>query len=394
MRVLVINCGSSSLKYQLIDMPSGEQVFEGLVKNIGSDKSQLMHYGGAADIEQDFPCADHKQALAAMHQCIVDAGLEATVEAVGHRVVHGGEAFAAPVEITEAVLNAIVTVSHLAPLHNPLNLAGIKICQQLFPRLPQVAVFDTAFHQTLPDYAYRYAVPQSWYEQYQVRRYGFHGTSHSNVAQQAAAFLDRPLSELNLITLHLGNGASATAIKNGQSVDTTMGMTPLEGLIMGSRCGDLDAEVPLYLQQVSGDTPAALSHALNKQSGLKGLCGSNNMQQILQRVQQGDDAARLAVDMYCYRLIKTIGAYWAILQHTDAIVFTGGVGENAVPIREQVVQALSGLGVALDLTKNRSVEGDVFEVSTAASEARVLVIDTNEELEIASQVFQLLKQQA
>ena len=399
MNILVINCGSSSIKYQLIDMDQERALFEGIFQNIGSENGELLHENtDGAQVERvvkQHCCATHAEALKLIDELIVETSTKhrlAPPQALGHRIVHGGDTFSEPVRISEDVLAAIKDLSNLAPLHNPVNAIGVEASMALYSDVPHVAVFDTAYHQTMPPHAFRYAIPDSWYQEHKVRRYGFHGTSHANVSKQAAGFLKKDLSELNMISLHLGNGASVAAIKSGQCVDTSMGLTPLEGLIMGTRCGDLDPEVPLYMQQATGESASSVSQELNKESGLKGLCGTNNMRDIVQRAESGDQQASLAVDMYCYRLIKYLGAYWAVLGRVDAVIFTAGIGENSIQIRERVCGAVESLGIKLDPKRNQSVSGDVFRISMDRSTTEVLVVDTNEELEIARQVLHLINQ--
>jgi acetate kinase len=309
---------------------------------------------------------------------------------IGHRVVHGGEAFREPVLIDENVMETIRDLIPLAPLHNPANLLGIEAAQRVFPGVPQVAVFDTAFHQSMPPHAFTYALSYSFYALHGVRRYGFHGTSHLWVAKKAAAHLERPLTSLNLITLHLGNGASATAIRQGLSVDTSMGMTPLEGLVMGTRCGDLDPAVPFYLRRANQMPEGDLEAVLNKASGLKGICGVNDMREILQMASHGEPQAQLALDLYCYRIKKYIGAYFAVLGRVDAVVFTGGIGENAAQIRKRCCQGLEGLGITVDDRKNEKVCSEVLEIQQDNVFVKVLAIRTNEEREIAEQTVAAL----
>jgi len=304
---------------------------------------------------------------------------------IGHRVVHGGELFHQPVLIDDLVLEGIRKMIPLAPLHNPANLTGIEMCLQQVQNIQQVAVFDTAFHQTMPAYAYQYALPKTLYEQEQVRRYGFHGTSHYYVAKQAAKFLNKPLQGLNLIVLHLGNGASATAIKQGKSVDTSMGMTPLEGLVMGTRSGDIDPAIPLYLNAKKGMSYEQIDTLLNKQSGLKGICGENDMRAVHQMANTGDKDAQQALDIYCYRIKKYIGAYFAVLGKVDAVIFTGGIGENDAYIREKSCEGLGLFGLEIDNKKNQQTDHAIFNISNQGSAVTLLVIPTNEELEIAMQ---------
>jgi acetate kinase len=310
--------------------------------------------------------------------------------AIGHRVVHGGEAFHAPTLVDDDVIAAIRQMIPLAPLHNPANLDGILVARELFPDVPQVAVFDTAFHQTMPRTAYRYAIPGYLYREHHVRRYGFHGTSHHYVAKQAARLLDKPLSQCNLITLHLGNGASATAIRDGASVDTSMGMTPLEGLVMGSRCGDIDPAVHFYLCRHLGFDNDTLDDLLNRQSGLLGLCGVNDMREVHRLAEAGDEDAELALGVTCHRLKKYIGAYMALLGRVDALVFTGGIGENDAEVRHCACAGLEALGVALDTDANDAATTQARVISAVDSRVAVLVVPTDEELEIAQQAFEAL----
>ena len=376
MRILVLNAGSSSIKYQLFDMAQmPEQVLTaGVIDRIGETGSEI---------------SSHLHALEFIIQHLQRAGVH-EIDAIGHRTVHGGEQFQAPVLINDEVMQAIQSMISLAPLHNPANLLGIEVARKLFPDLPQVAVFDTAFHQTMPPVAFRYALPAEFYHQHKVRRYGFHGTSHQYVAQRAADYLQRDLSELNLITLHLGNGCSATAIAKGKSVDTSMGMTPLEGLVMGTRCGDIDPALHFYLQHELKMPFAELERLLNKQSGLKGLCGVSDMREVQQRAQAGDTDAQLAEAMFVYRIKKYIGAYFAVLGEVNSIVFTGGIGENAARIRELICHNMQGLGLALDIVKNKQVNKGVREINTVQSKVKIMEISTNEELAIARATIGLL----
>ncbi len=303
---------------------------------------------------------------------------------IGHRVVHGGEQFCQPTLISAAVLAAIKQMIPLAPLHNPANITGIEAAVAYAQGVPQVAVFDTAFHQSMPAYAYQYAVPQEWYVDKGVRRYGFHGTSHFYVAKQAAQHIGKPLAELNIITLHLGNGTSMTAIAAGESIDTTMGMTPLEGVMMGTRSGDLDPAIVFYLNRL-GLSNEVIESALNKQSGLKGVCGANDMRAVHAMADAGDEAAQLALAMYSYRIKKYIGAYFAVLGRVDALVFTGGIGEHDAWLRASCCAELGVLGVALDQQKNAHAQGRLTEINQSDFAVKILVIATNEELEIAQQ---------
>lgn len=310
---------------------------------------------------------------------------DADLAGVGHRVVHGGEAFQAPTRITTQVVARIRSLIPLAPLHNPANLTGIEVAMRRFPRIPHVAVFDTAFHQSMPPEAYRYALPEAWYRDHQVRRYGFHGTSHAWVTRRAAELLGRPLDQLNLITLHLGNGASAAAIGGGRSLDTSMGLTPLEGLMMGTRSGDIDPAIPNFVGNTLGLSNEAVDRALNRDSGLKGICGVNDMREVLARAGSGDPNARLARDMYCYRAKKYIGAYCAVLGRVDALVFTAGIGEHSPDIRAGICAGLEGMGIRLDEERNGQRLEDARAIHRDDSRVAVLVIPTDEELEIARQ---------
>ena len=371
--VLVINCGSSTVKYQLL----------------AADAGRLLA-GGVEEV----PARDHRGAFGRIGAALSRSGALAagSPAAIGHRVVHGGERFQAPARIDAAVCAAIRELAVLAPLHNPANLIGIEVCREAFPDVPQVAVFDTAFHQTLPAHAYRYAVPEAWYRRFGVRRYGFHGTSHRWVAERAAEALGRPLAALNLITLHLGNGASAAAIRAGRCVDTSMGLTPLEGLVMGTRSGDLDPAVPLFVQRAAGLAPEAADAALNESSGLLGLAGTSDMRELLAREDAGDARARLALELYCYRIRKYLGAYSAVLGRVDAVVFTGGIGENSARVRSLACTGLELLGIAVDERANGAAAGEVAEIGSPGTPVRALVVRTNEELQIARETLATLAQ--
>ncbi|MFF0268191.1 acetate/propionate family kinase [Kribbella sp. NPDC004536] len=384
--VLVINAGSSSLKYSLVDAATGEAAATGLVERIGEEQSHHVHNGH----EDDQPVADHEAALEAAVQAFEKHGpalSEVEIVAVGHRVVHGGDRFAAPALVDDDLIAAVTDLVPLAPLHNPANLEGIEVARRLFPDLPHVAVFDTAFHQTLPPYAYTYAVPSSWLDDYGIRRYGFHGTSHAFVSGQAAKVLGRDPGDVNVIVLHLGNGCSAAAVRGGKSVDTSMGFTPLEGLVMGTRSGDVDPAIHGHLARVAGRTAEETDRSLNSESGLKGLTGVNDFREVLRLRENGDERAALAFDLYCYRLKKYIGAYYAVLGTVDAIVFTAGVGQHSAEARAAAVTGLEGLGIHLDPARNASHDQ---VVSTDESPVKVLVIPTNEEWEIARQSVAVL----
>ncbi|MFV1983255.1 MAG: acetate/propionate family kinase [Thiohalomonadales bacterium] len=390
MNILIINCGSSSVKYQLIDISNNVVLVTGLVERIG--QADTRHSVQQRQANGEMKKTVTSKATETIHDAfdMVQKAFSgnntiAAVSAIGHRVVHGGERFTQPTLIDKNVLKVIQELSVLAPLHNPANLTGIEVCLKLFPELPQVAVFDTAFHQSMPEHAYRYAVPEKWYSDYKVRRYGFHGTSHAYVSKQAAEHLKIPINKLNAISLHLGNGASVAAIKNGKCIDTSMGLTPLEGLVMGTRCGDLDPAIPFYIADVSGASNHEISSVLNKQSGLKGLCGENDMREVQRLAKEGDHPAQLALDSYCYRIKKYIGAYSAVLGTIDVLIFTAGIGENSAIIRSQICHNLSSLGIALDNEKNNAVQYQVTAIETSTARCKILVIKTNEELEIAQQ---------
>ena len=398
MKILVINSGSSSLKYQLFDMANGAILTAGSVERIGESNPALRHSwrtraGATEERAREVIAPDHRAAFTAIAAAMRETGVMDEVERVdgiGHRVVHGGERFRAPTRIDAGVVAAIRALIPLAPLHNPPNLLGIEVCLELFPNVPQVAVFDTAFHQTMPPHAFRYALPESLYTDHAVRRYGFHGTSHAYVARRAARHLGKPIDSLNVITLHLGNGASATAIQSGRCLDTSMGMTPLEGLVMGTRCGDLDPAIAFYIGRATGTDNTAVEALLNKESGLKGLCGVNDMREVLKRMHAGDAQARLAFEVYCYRIRKYIGAYCAVLGRVDALVFTAGIGENAPAVRACACSGLEAFGIRLDLHKNAEGRGELAEIQSQDSAVKLLVIRTNEELEIAEQTRAVL----
>jgi len=390
MKILVLNSGSSSLKYAVFNMQNQQMLITGVIECISENASQ-HHYqlAGIADKQSKLIQVDnHAQGLQIIFANLASLGIIADVNelsCIGHRVVHGGEKFCQPTLVTDDVLEAIRQMVPLAPLHNPANIIGIEGAIAYAPNVPQVAVFDTAFHQTMPDYAYQYAVPQSWYKEQGVRRYGFHGTSHGYVVKQAAAHLAMPLESINAISLHLGNGASIAAIQGGKSIDTTMGMTPLEGLIMGTRSGDLDPAIIFYLQKQLKLSSAEIETALNKQSGLKGLCAENDMRRVHALADGGDEQAQLALAMVSYRIKKYIGAYAAILGRIDALIFTGGIGEHDACLRASCCSELGILGIEIEAVKNQQTKGDISEISADLSTVKLLVIATNEELEIAEQ---------
>lgn len=393
--VLVLNAGSSSIKYQLVDPRAGVRRASGLVERIGDGgPGRLSHRigdGEPHETRRQFP--DHDAGLTAILGAFAEYGpelAEGRLAAVGHRVVHGGDRFARPTLIDDAVEKAIEQLAPLAPLHNPENLEGIRVARRAFPRVPHVAVFDTAFHQTLPPHAHTYAVPAEWREQHGVRKYGFHGTSHQYIARRTAAVLGRDPGAVNLISLHLGNGASATAVAGGRSVETSMGLTPLEGLVMGTRSGDLDPAVIGYLGRVAGLGLDRIDAALVERSGLLALAGTGDVRDVLAAEERGDEAARLALDVYCHRIRKYVGAYWAVLGRVDAIVFTAGVGEHAAQVRARSLAGLEGLGIELDAARNEAAGGGERFISAESSRIAVLVIPTDEEIEIAEQSLRVV----
>ena len=397
MNILVINAGSSSLKYQLLNPETQEVLAKGLCERIGIDgKFTYKPTGKEAVKEADVAMPTHSEAIQAVLNALVDPanGVIASMDeigAVGHRVVHGGEKFASSVLITDEVMAAIEECNPLAPLHNPANIIGIKACQALMPNTRMVAVFDTAFHQTMPPVAYTYALPYEYYEQDKVRRYGFHGTSHKYVSQRAAAMLGKPIEELKLISCHLGNGSSVTAIDGGKSVDTSMGFTPLAGLPMGTRCGDIDAGILEYLMNKHGYNIDEMLSILNKKSGVLGISGvSSDFRDLEAVAPQGNQRAQLALDSFDYNVKKLIGAYAAAMGGVDAIIFTAGVGENGPDTRANVVSGLEYMGVKLDAEKNNT-RGKEVDVATDDSKVRVLVIPTNEELMIAMDTAAIVK---
>lgn len=397
-RVLVLNSGSSSVKYQLLDMADGTRLAVGLVERIGEETSRLKHTpltGGGGSRERTGPIADHEAALKAVAEELSSDGLgldSPELAAIGHRVVHGGLRFTAPTVVDDAVLAEIERLVPVAPLHNPANITGIRTARALRPDLPQIAVFDTAFHTTMPESAARYAIDVETADQHRVRRYGFHGTSHAYVSRRTAKLLGKAPEDVNVIVLHLGNGASASAVRGGRCVDTSMGLTPLEGLVMGTRSGDLDPAVIFHLARVGGMSVDEIDELLNKRSGLVGLCGDNDMREIRRRVDAGDEQAALAFDIYIHRLKKYIGAYYAVLGRVDAVAFTAGVGENAAPVREAAVAGLEELGLAVDGALNSVRSDEARLISPEYARVAVAVVPTDEELEIADQTYALVRE--
>ncbi|WP_019073128.1 acetate kinase [Streptomyces hokutonensis] len=394
-RVLVLNSGSSSVKYQLLDMRGGERLALGLVERIGEEASRLKHTCVTTGAVRELiaPIADHGAALKAVAEELTKDGLgldSPELAAIGHRVVHGGMTFTAPTVIDDAVLAEIERLIPVAPLHNPANLVGIRTAMALRPDLPQVAVFDTAFHTTMPESAARYAIDVATADAYRIRRYGFHGTSHAYVSRATAKLLGKAPEDVNVIVLHLGNGASASAVEKGRCVETSMGLTPLEGLVMGTRSGDLDPAVIFHLMRVGEMSTDEIDTLLNKKSGLIGLCGDNDMREIRRRIDEGDERAELAFDIYIHRLKKYIGAYCAVLGRVDAVAFTAGVGENASAVREAAVAGLELLGLEVDGALNAVRSDEPRLISPASSRVAVAVVPTDEELEIATQTYALV----
>lgn len=397
MKILVLNCGSSSIKYKLYNMDDRTVMAQGGIEKIGLPGSFLkmtLPDGTKKIIEEDVP--EHTKGVEFIFRILTDAELGALkslteLDAVGHRMVHGGEKFNKSVVLTDEVLEAFVACNDLAPLHNPANLKGVKAVSALLPEIPQVGVFDTAFHQTMPDYAYMYALPYELYEKYGIRRYGFHGTSHRYVSQRVCEYLGINPEGKRIITCHVGNGGSISAVKDGKCVDTSMGLTPLEGLVMGTRSGDLDGGAVTFIMDKEGLTPAEMSNLLNKKSGVAGITGvSSDMREVIAAAKSGNDRCRLALEMYAYRVRKYIGAYAAAMGGVDIILFTGGVGENQADMREAFCKDLGYLGVEIDVEKNNTIRGDEAVISTPASKVTVCVIPTDEELMIAKDTMALV----
>ena len=397
MKILVINTGSSSIKYQLFDMPAGIILCSGLVERIGEGEGRISQRKAGEEqvFTENRSFANHIEAMNVVAELITDPKYGAIkqtdeIDVVGHRVVHGGEKFAKTTFVDEDVKKILLDLSGLAPLHNPPNLVGIEVAENVFMSAKQVAVFDTAFHQTIPEEAFRYAIPEQMYQDHGIRVYGFHGTSHRYVTKQAARFLGKPLEDVNLITIHLGNGASIAAIRNGQSVDTSLGLTPMSGLVMGTRSGDIDPGVIFYMAESLKLTVREIKDILNKESGIKGLTGNNDLRNVQQRAENGDKQAQLGLKIYAYRIKKYIGSYMAVLGRVDALVFTAGVGENSALIRSLSVEGLKPFGIQIDHDLNAKGGGE-RDISSTNSAIRILVIPTNEELEIARQANNLME---
>lgn len=400
MNIFVVNSGSSSIKYQLFKMPLESPICSGLVERIGLEASVITHKiftGGEENVIRETKhLANHEAGLHEVARLLTDAEIGVIqnpeeIDAVGHRVVHGGETFAATTIITEEVKEKIKALFALAPLHNPANYLGIQVAEKIFTAAKQIAVFDTAFHQQMPEKAFRYAIPQAFYTEARIRAYGFHGTSHKYVSEQAAQHLGKPHAKI--ITIHLGNGCSMAAVDGGRSVDTTMGFGPVSGLVMGTRSGDIDASVIFHLIEQLSYTPQQVSNLLNKESGMLGLTGHSDMRDIIKAMESGDEAAKLAYDLYAYRIKKYIGAYAAVLNGLDALVFTAGVGENDSSIRQLICSNLTYLGIRMDEQKNKVRQSGLREINEEDAPVKILVIPTNEELEIVKQCYGLLQEE-
>lgn len=396
MKVLVINCGSSSLKYQLFNMENQSVLAKGIVERIGLEGGMLRHQPADRDkveISENIP--NHKVAVKIMLDALLDSnhGVINTVSeisAVGHRVVHGAERFSGSVRINDEVINVLKECISIAPLHNPPNIIGIEAVKELLPDVPMVGVFDTAFHQTMPEFAYIYGVPYDLYKKHSIRRYGFHGTSHRYVSMRAAKFLNKPIEDLKIVTLHLGNGSSITAVKNGKSVDNSMGFTPLEGIVMGTRCGSIDPAIVPFLIEKEGISPEKINDYLNKKCGVLGISGiSSDFRDIEEAAASGNKRAKLALDVFAYQAKKYIGSYAAAMNGLDAIVFTGGIGENSSNMRKMICENMEYFGIRIDDARN-NIRGKEADISAKDSKTRVLVIPTNEELMIALDTVALI----
>jgi acetate kinase len=396
MKVLVVNCGSSSVKYQLLNMEDESVMARGLAERIGIEGSRLKHQAaGREEVIIEKPMPDHKTALKLITDVLTDekAGVIKDMDdiyAIGHRVVHGGEKFSGSVKITDEVMDTLRECADLAPLHNPPNIMGIEACQQLMPGKPMAGTFDTAFHHTIPDYAYIYPIPYEYYKKYGVRKYGFHGTSHKYVAERAAEIVGKPLESLKIITCHLGNGASITAVNGGKSVETSMGFTPLEGLAMGTRCGSIDPAIIAFLVEKENKTVEEVNNILNKRSGVLGISGvSSDFRDLEQAAEKGDYNAKLAIEVFAYKVKKFIGSYSAVMNGVDVIVFTAGLGENSISMRERICGGLDYLGLELDPEAN-NVRGKEAIISKPGCKVKAVVIPTNEELMIARDTVRIV----
>lgn len=396
MKILVINCGSSSLKYQLFNMENEEVMVKGLVERIGIEGSRLVQKNNGDEFVIEEAMENHTQAVAHVFDALIDSenGVIESLEeinAVGHRFVHGGEKMTKSALITDEVKDAINEAAKFAPLHNPANLMGLKACEELLPNVPNVAVFDTAFHQTMPAKTYLYGIDYKYYEEDAIRKYGFHGTSHNYITGRAADLLGKSVEDTNIISAHLGNGSSITAVKEGKSFDTTMGLTPLEGLVMGTRSGDLDPAVVTYIEEKDGVSPEEMNNILNKQSGVLGVSGvSSDFRDLEDAAKDGNERAQVALDMFTTRAKRYIAGYMAEIEKVDAIVFTGGIGENSIEMREDILKGFEQFGIKIDEEANK-VRGGEHIISTEDSKVKVMVIATNEELMIARDTQELAK---
>ena len=398
MNILVVNAGSSSIKYQLIDTATEQPLSSGIVERIGLEEGKIKHKyvvnGEEKKRIETFPIPDHKVGLERVAELLTDPEVgvisdPSEIQAVGHRLVHGGEAFTKTVEIGEEVKAKVKELSHLAPLHNPANLIGVEVAETVFPEAKQVGVFDTAFHQTLPEKAFRYAIPNEYYTEMGIRKYGFHGTSHKFVSEEAMKYLGNP--DARIITIHIGNGASMAAVKGGVCVETTMGLGPLCGLIMGTRSGDIDPAIIFYLAQQKGYSVQEISDLLNKESGMKGLTGLTDMRDVEKSQREGDKEAVLALEMYAYRIKQFVGSYAAVMNGVDALVFTAGIGENDTSVRRMVCEDMDYLNITWDEERDTNRKDGVHEINQEGAKTKVLIIPTNEELEIARQSVELIK---
>lgn len=394
MRILVINSGSSSIKFQLFDLDKKNRLASGIIEEVGGDSSTISLLT-KEKITKKTTIKNHEEGFLAMERALFESGALNSLQeldAIGHRVVHGGKSFSKPILIDESVIERLKEISPLAPLHNPSHIVGIEIAIRQSKGVKQVAVFDTAFHKTIPNYAHTYAIPYELYEKMDVKKYGFHGTSHHYVSKEASKFLNIEYKNFNAISLHLGNGASATAINNGKSVDTSMGLSPLEGLIMGTRSGDIDPAILFYLHKELNYGVKEFDELLNKQSGLRGICGKSDMREVRQMAQDGDEKAILAIEMFAYRIKKYIGAYSAVLNRVDALIFTGGIGENDSDLRYKICNKLQILGIEIDSIKNKSIQrGAICDISKDGQGVKILVVPTDEELEIALETKRVVK---
>jgi acetate kinase len=392
MKVVIINSGSSSIKFQLIDMPSNEVLCSGMIDRIGLDISNITYKTKTNEIKETLAIPNHKVGLQKIVNLLLDEKVgviksSSDIEAIGHRVVHGGSSFSNTVIINEEVKSKIKELFQLAPLHNPANYEGIVVAEEIFPTAKQVAVFDTAFHQTIPEKAYKYAIPNSLLTEKKIRVYGFHGTSHKYVAKKAMEFLEK---SSKIITIHLGNGCSITAIKDGKSVDHSLGFSPMNGLIMGTRSGDVDQSVVFYMVNTLGYTLDEVNTLFQKQSGMLGLTGYSDMREIEEQAKKGNSECQLALEMNAYRIKKFIGSYVAVLNGLDAIVFTAGIGENSSNMRKLVCTDMEYFGIVLDDSKNEQKSKEIMEINSTDAKTKILVVPTNEEIEIANQVYELL----